>query len=161
MKISLHSTLTTNAVPRLTRLVLPAILAGSIALGCGPQAQQAQQAPKSSPVGQWRTDLQGIPVTITIQANSQYMQVGNPPNGGTKTTQGGPYQLVAPNTVIFTVTEWSPKTRMIYVPRPTWPVPAVPNPTNPRTERARNGRRRRCQGRPDPGTRIRSTDRTR
>ena len=45
--------------------------------------------------------------------------------------QAGPYQLVAPDTIIFTVTEWSPKTRMIYVPRPTCGVPGVPNPTNP------------------------------
>ena len=130
MKDSLQSTRAGNAAPRLTRLVLPAILAVSIAIGCGPQAQQAQQAPQSSPVGQWRTVLQGIPLTISIQANGQYMQEGDPPNGGTKTMQAGPYQLVAPNTIIFTVTEWSPKTRMIYVPRP-GPVPSVPNPVGP------------------------------
>jgi hypothetical protein len=134
VKNSLNSTVTSNAVVPLTRLVLPAILAGSIAIGCGPQAQQAQQAPKSSPVGQWRTVLQGVPLTISIQSNGQYMQEGDPPNGGTKTMQAGPYQLVAPNTIVFTVTEWSPKTRMIYVPRPTCGVPGVPNPTNPRRD---------------------------
>ena len=30
--------------------------------------------------------------------------------------QAGPYQLVAPNNIIFTVTNWSPKTRLILVP---------------------------------------------
>jgi hypothetical protein len=58
------------------------------------------------------------------------MQLGVPPNGGTRTAQGGPYQLVAPNTIVFTVTDWSPKTRMIYVPNP-GPVPSVPNPVGP------------------------------
>ena len=130
MKNSLHSTVTSNAVLPLTRLVLPAILAGSMAIGCGPQAQQAQQAPRSSPVGQWRTVLQGVPLTISIQANGQYMQEGDPPNGGTKTMQSGPYQLVAPNTIVFTVTDWSPKIKVMFIPEP-GPVPSVPNPVGP------------------------------
>jgi hypothetical protein len=110
VKSSLIPTGTSNAA---LRLVLPAILAGSLAIGCGPQAAQAQQ---SSLVGQWRTVLQGNTVTITIEANGQYMQVGVPQNGGTQTAQGGPYQLVAPNTIVFTVTDWSPKSRIILVP---------------------------------------------
>ncbi len=30
--------------------------------------------------------------------------------------QAGPYQLVAPNNIIFTVTNWSPKSKTILVP---------------------------------------------
>jgi hypothetical protein len=135
---------TSNAV---LRLILPAILAGSLAIGCGPQAGQAPQGPGSpllpqSPqapqdsnlVGQWRTTLQSGTLTITILATGQYTQLGVPPNGGTQTAQGGPYQLVAPNTIVFSVTDWSPKTRMIYVPNPRCGVPGVPSPTNPRRD---------------------------
>ncbi|MGO9325051.1 MAG: hypothetical protein ACLP07_10855 [Terracidiphilus sp.] len=119
MKSSLIPIRTSNAA---LRLVLPAILAGSLAIGCGPQAAQAQQwqqappASQSSLVGQWRTVLQGNTVTITIEANGQYMQVGVPQNGGTPLAQGGPYQLIAPNTIVFTVTDWSPKSKIILVP---------------------------------------------
>jgi hypothetical protein len=90
VKSSLIPTGTSNAA---LRLVLPAILAGSLAIGCSPQvtcAQEGQQASQSSLVGQWRTVLQGNTVTITIEANGQYMQVGVPQNGGTQTAQGGP-----------------------------------------------------------------------
>ena len=119
------------------RLILPAILMCGVVTGCGPQAGPAPRSPQSptspqvSLAGQWRTVLQGNNVTITFQANGQYMQVGVPQNGGTQTAQGGPYALVAPNTIIFTVTDWSPKTRMIYVPNPRCGIPGVPNPTNP------------------------------
>jgi hypothetical protein len=121
-------------------LILPAILTGGMVIGCGPQAGQAPRSPQSpllptspqySLAGQWRTVLQGNTVTITFQTNGQYIQLGVPPNGGTQTAQGGPYALVAPNTIIFTVTDWSPKTRMIYVPNPRCGVPGVPSPTNP------------------------------
>ncbi len=107
MKNSLIPAGTSNAV---LRLILPAILAGSLAIGCRAQAAQ------SSLVGQWRTVLQGDTLTITIEANGQYMQVGVPPNGGTQTMQSGPYALVAPNTIVFTVTNYSPKTRIVLVP---------------------------------------------
>lgn len=140
MKSSLISRGTRNAGLRLNRLVLPAILTGSMAIGCGPQAAQSPLSPllpqsskatQSSLVGQWRTVMLGdVTVTITIQANGQYMQVGVPQNGGTQTAQGGPYSLVAPNTIVFAVNDWSPKTRMIYVPDP-GPVPSVPNPVGP------------------------------
>ncbi len=30
--------------------------------------------------------------------------------------QAGPYQLIAPNSIIFTVTNWSPKSRIMLVP---------------------------------------------
>jgi hypothetical protein len=141
MKNSLPSARTGNAV---LRLMLPAILAGGIAIGCGPQGTQVPQGPQGSQgpqgpqatpsaqyslVGQWRGVIQGSTVIISIQANGQYMQVSQG-SGGT-TGQSGPYQLIAPNTIHFTVTDWSPKTVMIYVPNPTCGVPAVPNPTNP------------------------------
>jgi hypothetical protein len=101
------------------RLLLPAILLSSLAVGCGlqaAQAQQWQQASQTSLVGQWRTTLPTGTLTLTILANGQYTQLGVPPNGGTQTAQGGPYQLVAPNTIVFTVTDWSPKTRILLVP---------------------------------------------
>ena len=49
-------------------------------------------------------------------ANGQYIQAAAPQNGGGKFAQGGPYQLIAPNIIAFTVnTNWSPKTRMNFV----------------------------------------------
>ena len=119
MKNSLTSAGTSDAVLRLTRWVFPAILAGSMATGCTPQAAPGPQAAPASQggvVGQWRTVLQGSTYTITIQANGQYMQVGVPQNGGMTLAQGGPYQLISPNIIAFTVTDWSPKTRMNFVP---------------------------------------------
>jgi hypothetical protein len=101
------------------RLILPAILACGLAAGCGPQAAQAQQwqqGSQTSLVGQWRTTLPTGTVTLTILANGQYTQLGVPPNGGTPIAQNGPYQLIAPNTIVFTVTDWSPKTRIDLVP---------------------------------------------
>ena len=95
------------------RRILPAILAGSLAIGCGPQAARAQQ---SSLVGQWRTILPTGTLTLTFLANGQYSQLGVPPNGGTPLAQSGPYALVAPNTIVFTVTDWSPKSRIDLVP---------------------------------------------
>lgn len=35
---------------------------------------------------------------------------------GAQTMQGGPYQLTPPNTIHFSVTDWSPKSRVILVP---------------------------------------------
>jgi hypothetical protein len=110
VKNSLFPPGASNAV---LRLVLPAILAGSLAIVCGAQAAQAQQ---SSLVGQWRTTLPSGVLTLTILATGQYTQLGVPPNGGTQTAQGGPYALIAPNTIVFSVTNWSPKTRILLVP---------------------------------------------
>lgn len=131
MKNPLQPLKTSNAVQRFTRLVLPAILAGSVAIGCGSQAAQAQQP---SLVGQWRTVAQGSTVTLTIQANGQYMLLMQPANGGAQSAAGGRYQLVAPNTIVLTVTDWSPKTKWMYVPNPTCGVPGVAVPTNPRRD---------------------------
>jgi hypothetical protein len=147
-----NSPIPTGTSKAVLRLILPAILAGAVAIGCGPQAGQVpqagpapqagplpqspafQQTPQSSLVGQWRTTLQSGTLTIAIEANGQYTQLGVPPNGGTQTAQGGPYALIAPNTIAFSVTDWSPKTRMMFVPNPRCGVPGVPNPTNPRRD---------------------------
>jgi hypothetical protein len=67
-------------------------------------------------VGQWLAVLSGTIVTISIDASGQYIQLMVPQNGGMKFAQGGPYQLVAPNIIAFTVTDWSPKTKMGFVP---------------------------------------------
>jgi hypothetical protein len=153
MKNSINPTGKSNASLRLTVLALAAIFAGSMATGCGPQAMPAPQAgpgpqalpgqpaplspqtqQNSSLVGQWRTVIQSGTITISIQASGQYMQTGVPQNGGTQTAQGGPYTLTAPNTIAFEVTDWSPKTRWIFVPNPRCGVPGVPNPTNPRRD---------------------------
>jgi hypothetical protein len=125
MKSSLIPTGTSNA--RLRR-ILPAILAGSLAIGCGPQTtpspqaqpspfspQPAPTAPQSSLVGQWRTTVSSGTITITFMSNGQYDQTGVTTTG-VQTMQAGPYQLVAPNSIIFTVTNWSPKSRMMLVP---------------------------------------------
>jgi hypothetical protein len=152
MKSPLNPTGTGNAVLRPVLLVLPAILAGGIAIGCGPQGMpapqtgtgpqalpgqpqpllpQSTQSTQSSLVGQWLTTLQSGPLTLTIEANGQYMQVGQATAGQhTQMAQGGPYQLIAPNTIVFTVTDWSPKTKVMFVPEP-GPVPSVPNPVGP------------------------------
>ena len=165
LKNSLLLTRNSNVVLRLTRFILPAILAGGMATGCGPQtppspqgqvtpqtpqagpAPQAPQTASSGLIGQWRTviaasTVNGVPVaggtiTISIAANGQYDQTGVPQNvssGGTQTMQAGPYQLTAPNTIHFTVTDWSPKTRWNFVPNPRCGVPGVPNPTNARRD---------------------------
>jgi hypothetical protein len=164
MKNSLASTKIRNAVLRLNRWILPAILASSMATGCGPQAPQAgpapqgpfgspgpqgtpvplgsqgpqgsPQGPQSSLVGQWRTTLQSGTLTISIAANGQYMQQGTTTTG-VQTMQSGPYQLAAPNTIHFTVTNWSPKTKWMFVPNPRCGVPGVPNPTNPARDSCR------------------------
>jgi hypothetical protein len=158
MPSSLASLRTNDAVLRLTRWILPAILACSLATGCGPQAPQTgpvppgpigsigpqapqgspqgPQGPQSSLVGQWRTTLQSGTLTISIAANGQYMQQGTTTTG-VQTMQSGPYQLAAPNTIHFTVTNWSPKTKWMYVPNPRCGVPGVPNPTNPQRDSCR------------------------
>ena len=118
------------------RLILPAILTVSPAIGCGPQTAQGPQspqspflpqspqaapAPQSTPapqsglVGQWRTTVQTGTITIAFMSNGQYDQTGLTTTG-IQTMQAGPYQLVAPNSIIFTVTNWSPKSRVMLVP---------------------------------------------
>jgi hypothetical protein len=125
MKSSLIPTRISNARPR---RILPAILACNLVIGCGPQAGQAPQAqpspfspqpapaaPQSSLLGQWRTTVSSGTITIMFMSNGQYDQTGVT-TSGVQTMQAGPYKLVAPNSIIFTVTEWSPKTRIVLVP---------------------------------------------
>lgn len=130
MKISLHPTRTRNA------LLIPGILAVMIAAGCGPQTPTGTQvqpgpqspgtptSPQSAPapaaaqsslLGQWRTTVQTGTITISFIANGQYDQLGMTTTG-VQTMQAGPYQLVAPNNIIFTVTNWSPKSRIFLAP---------------------------------------------
>jgi hypothetical protein len=112
------------------RLILPAILACNLAISCGPQTRQGPQSPQSpflpqspqaapkpqsSLVGQWRTTVSLGTITITFMSNGQYDQTGVTTTGA-QTMQAGPYQVVAPNNIIFTVTNWSPKSRVMLVP---------------------------------------------
>lgn len=96
---------TKAAILRHCAIVLPAILALSTA------AVPAQQ---SSLVGQWRGVFRGITLTIVIQPNGQYSQLAQ--SGTMMTQQSGPYKLVSPNTIIFSVTNWAPRTQQIYHP---------------------------------------------
>jgi hypothetical protein len=66
----------------------------------------------NSLVGQWRGVYQGITITVVMQANGQYIQTNQ--SGTLMTQESGPYKLVAPNNLIFAVTEWAPKTQQIY-----------------------------------------------
>jgi hypothetical protein len=58
--------------------------------------------------------FKGITLTIVIQPNGQYSQLAQ--SGTLMTQQSGPYRLVAPNTIIFSVTNWAPQTQQIYHP---------------------------------------------
>ena len=109
MKASLLPTGTSNAA---LRLVLPAILACSLAIGSGLQAAHAQQA---NLLGEWRATIQSGTITISFLSTGQYDQTGVTTTG-VHTMQAGAYQLVAPNDIIFTVTNWSPKSKIMLVP---------------------------------------------
>ena len=100
---------------RMCRLVLPAVLV----LGATAAAAQFSGGAIGQPlnnsnslVGQWRGVYQGITFTIVIQPNGQYTQTAQ--SGTLMTQQSGPYKLVAPNTIIFAVTNWAPRTQQIY-----------------------------------------------
>ena len=93
------------AIMRHCPLVFPVILA------LGAVAASAQQA---SLVGQWRGVYQGITITIAIQPNGQYTQTTQ--SGTLMTQQSGPYKLIAPNTIVFSVVNWEPKTMPVYHP---------------------------------------------
>jgi hypothetical protein len=72
----------------------------------------ASNAQQDSVVGKWRGVYQGITITIVMQPNGQYTQTTQ--KGTLMTMQSGPYKLVAPNTIIFSVTDWQPKTMQVY-----------------------------------------------
>jgi hypothetical protein len=139
MRNFLIPTKTINVVLRLAPLALPAILAGGIAVGCGPQTPQggpgpqgaiqplgspgpqapqagpAPQASQSGMLGTWRTHISSGTITMTFLASGIYNQIGVTTTG-VQEGQGGPYQLVAPNTIILSVTDWSPKSHMVLIP---------------------------------------------
>ncbi|HVN92209.1 MAG TPA: hypothetical protein VMT38_00860 [Terracidiphilus sp.] len=94
------------------RLGLPAVLSVILAIGFLAPAAKAQ----SSVIGQWRTAVPSGTITINLMANGQYTQVGKPNNGDPAMAQNGPYQLIAPNTIVFSVTDYSPKSRIVLVP---------------------------------------------
>ena len=106
MKNSLRPARAGNAVARLPLLVLAAILS------CAGPIVSAQQY---SLAGEWRTSVQTGTITITFEANGQYNQM-SVTKAGTAEAQDGPYQLVAPNSIIFRVTDWSPKSKLVLVP---------------------------------------------
>src|ERR1700722_8188388 len=109
MKSSLIPTGISDARLRsiLLRRILPAILAGSLVIGCGPQtatAPQPQPSPQStfspqppqtvpalqsSLLGAWRASIQSGTVTISFMPNGQYDQTGVTARC-VQTMQGGP-----------------------------------------------------------------------
>jgi len=97
-----------SAILVLGAVVAPAQQAGGV---IEPLPQQQQQP---SLAGQWRGVYQGITITIVIQPNGQYTQTAR--SATAMTEQSGPYRLVAPNTIIFAVTNWAPKTMPVYHP---------------------------------------------
>lgn len=117
MKRLLRSSSITEAILRMRRFILPAILmlgATSAAAQMDGGAMGQIQSNSNSLVGQWRGVFQGITITIVIQPNGQYSQLAQ--KGTLMTQQSGPYKLAAPNTIVFSVTNWQPKTQQIYHP---------------------------------------------
>jgi hypothetical protein len=104
MKSPIHASAAAK-IMRLVRFVLPVILA------LGALSAPAQQ---NSLVGQWRGVYQGIALSIVIQPNGQYTQTAQ--SGTLMTQQSGPYKFMAPNTIIFSVENWEPKTMPVYHP---------------------------------------------
>ena len=104
---------------RIGRLVFPGVLAlvatAAAAQFSGGAIGQPQNN-SNSLAGQWRGVFQGITFTIVIEPNGQYSQLTQ--KGTLMTQQSGPYKLVAPNTIIFSVTNWAPRTQKIYHPYP-------------------------------------------
>jgi hypothetical protein len=103
MVLSRNAEVRAAGFKRLRRFVLPAILALAVPM------LSAQQG---SFVGQWRGTVNGITLTLVIQANGQYTQTAQAAAGMTE--QSGPWKLAAPNTIIFSVTSWAPKTQQVY-----------------------------------------------
>jgi hypothetical protein len=91
-----------TAILKRCPFTLPVILA------LGAVAAPTQQ---SGLVGQWRGVYQGITITIVIQPNGLYTQTAQ--SGTLTTQQSGPYKIVAANTIVFSVTNWAPKTQQV------------------------------------------------
>jgi hypothetical protein len=90
---------------RMWRLVLPAVLV------LGATAAAAQQ---SNFVGTWRGVSGGITLTVVIQPNGRFTMTEQ--SSTLMTQQSGPWKLVAPNTIVFTVADWQPRTMPVYHP---------------------------------------------
>ena len=103
MKKPLHTSGIADRFLLMCRLVLPAIVV------LGATAAAAQQ---NSLVGQWRGVFQGITITIVIQSNGQYTTTTR--SATVMTEQDGQYNLFAPSTIIFSVTNWAPRTMPVY-----------------------------------------------
>jgi hypothetical protein len=120
MKKSLLTSGAADKFLRIYRLILPAVLVLGATAGAAQQGgtigQPLNYNNSNSLVGQWRGVYQGITFTIVIQPNGQYSQLAQ--KGTLMTEQSGPYRLVAPNTIIFAVTDWAPKTQQVYHPYP-------------------------------------------
>jgi hypothetical protein len=104
---------------RMCRLVLPAVLVLGPTVAAAQLSGGAIGQPlnnSNSLAGQWRGVYQRITITIVIQPNGQYTQTAQ--SGTLMTQQSGPYRLVASNTIIFSVTNWAPRTQKIYHPYP-------------------------------------------
>jgi hypothetical protein len=111
----------------LAAILLVAALAASAQSGNGegyPGVTSSANKPQNIPqnvaqgslVGTWRGVFQGITMTIVVQSNGQYVQTNQ--KGSLMTQQSGPYKLGPNNTIIFSVTNWTPKTQRIYHPNP-------------------------------------------
>jgi hypothetical protein len=119
MKKSLLTSGRAGKFLRMSKLVLSAILVlGATAAAAQFSGGAINPPPTNSNsfVGTWRGVFQSITFTIVIQPNGQYTQTAQ--SGSLMTQQSGPYRLVAPNTIIFSVTSWAPTTQKIYHPYP-------------------------------------------
>ncbi len=105
MKRSLLTSGAADRIYRMCRLVLPAILV------LGATAARAQQ---NDFVGQWRGIASGMTITLVVQPDGRFTMTEQ--SGTLMTQQSGPYKLVAPNTIVFTVAEWQPSTMPVYHP---------------------------------------------
>ncbi|HKN21764.1 MAG TPA: hypothetical protein VJX73_10120 [Terracidiphilus sp.] len=105
MKKSLLTSGAADRIHRMCRLVFPAILV------LGATAAMAQQ---NDFVGQWRGVASGMTITLVVQPNGRFTMTEQ--SSALMTQQSGPYRLVAPNTIVFTVEDWQPRTMPVYHP---------------------------------------------
>lgn len=94
-----------EAILRRRRFLLPAL----VALGAISAA-----AEQNNLVGTWRGAAAGVTLTVVILPNGRYRQLGQ--SAAVITQESGPYTLVAPNTIVFTVEDWEPETMPVYHP---------------------------------------------
>lgn len=115
MKKSLMTSRTADAFLRMSRLISATIVmlgaTAAMAQMGGPVGQPLNNN-RNSLVGQWRGVYNGITITVVIEPTGQYTQTAQ--SGTLMTMQSGPYRLIAPNTIIFYVTDWQPRTMPVY-----------------------------------------------